>query len=89
MLAMEPDEQLGTDEIHDAMREVANMVMGSVKSRIMETVGDIQVSIPSVVSGAKLENSLGEGSEEISINVNLDEEVARLSLLYRDAAQPD
>ncbi|MCK5175709.1 MAG: chemotaxis protein CheX [Planctomycetes bacterium] len=79
------DEELSEDEVVDAVGEVANMLLGSLKSRIAETAGEIQVSIPSVVSGTELVNSLGEGAAEISQVVNIDEETARFTLLYRDA----
>jgi chemotaxis protein CheX len=79
------DEELSEEEVADAVGEVANMLLGSLKSRIAETAGEIQVSIPSVVSGTELVNSLGEGAEEISQVVNIDEDVAKFTLLYRDA----
>lgn len=44
------------------------------------------VSIPSVVSGRELENSLGERAGKILLKVSIEEEyVAELSLLYREA----
>ncbi|MCK4960007.1 MAG: chemotaxis protein CheX [Planctomycetes bacterium] len=79
------DEELAEEEVADAVGEVANMLLGSLKSRIAETAGEVQVSIPSVVSGTQLVNSLGEGAESISQIVNIDEETARFTLLYRDA----
>lgn len=85
MLGAESDEELAEEEVADAVGEVANMLLGSLKARIAEVAGDIQVSIPSVVSGTELVNSLGEGAEEISQLVNIDEELARFTLLYRDA----
>jgi chemotaxis protein CheX len=85
MLGMEPGEEVDEDETADAMGEVANMVMGSLKTRILETVGEINVSIPSVVTGNELISSLGEGSAKIDMMVNIDEMPAKFSLLYKDA----
>lgn len=86
MLGMEAGEDVDEDEVADAMGEVANMVMGSLKTRILESVGELNVSIPSVVSGNELVSSLGEGSQKIDMMVNIDEMPAKFSLLYRDTS---
>jgi chemotaxis protein CheX len=78
--------EVGEEETCDAMGEIANMVMGSLKARLHNEVGKMEVSIPSVVSGRALQNNLGEGSVKILIRVNIqDEYIAELSLLYRDS----
>jgi chemotaxis protein CheX len=84
MLGMELGEEVDEDETADAMGEVANMVMGSLKTRILESVGDLNVSIPSVVTGTELVSSLGEDSVKLDIMVNIDEMPAKFSLLYRN-----
>jgi len=85
MLGMDTTEQLTEEDTCDAIGEIANMVMGSVKSRLLENVGNLEVSIPSVVSGRELKNNLGDGAWKISIKVNIgDEYIAELSLLYRE-----
>ena len=85
MLGMEPDETISDEEACDALGEVANMVMGSIKSRVAESAGNIEVSIPSVVRGRQLKNSLGERSTRILVGVTIgDEYPAELSLLYRE-----
>jgi len=85
MLGMDTTEQLTEEDTCDAIGEIANMVMGSVKSRLLEKVGNLEVSIPSVVGGRELKNNLGDGAEKISIKVNIgDEYIAELSLLYRE-----
>ncbi len=86
MLGMDPSEEIGKDDINDAVGEVANMVMGAVKSRIQDEVGVVEVSIPSVVKGMELTSSLGERATELVINGNLEEEHnVRFSLLYRES----
>lgn len=88
MLGSEPDEQISEEDICDAIGEVANMVMGSIKSRIQEPVGRIEVSIPSVVRGRRLENSLGDRAYKILTKVDLAEDfVAELYLLYREGSE--
>ena len=85
MLGIDSVGELNEDDVCDAIGEVANMVMGSAKSRLIETTGNIEVSIPSVISGRKLKNNLGERSEEVSININIEDKyVAGLVLLYRE-----
>jgi chemotaxis protein CheX len=87
MLGSEAGETVPEEEVVDAMGEVANMVLGAVKARLAESVGDIQVSIPTVVSGKQLINSLGDGSHEVSKMVHIDEDVAQVTLLYRFTTQ--
>lgn len=86
MLGMDPTEELSETEICDAIGEVSNMIMGSVKARIQDSIGDLQVSIPTVVSGRELHNSLGDIASKISTKVNIEDEyIAEFSLLYRDS----
>ena len=88
MLGMTSDQDLGEDDISDAVGEIANMVLGAVKSRVQDEVGGIEVSIPSVVQGRELRNSLGDGSQQMRVRVSIeDEHVAELSLLYREGSR--
>ena len=88
MLAMDPSEELSEAEISDAIGEVTNMIMGGVKSRILDAVGNIEVSIPIVTSGQGLENSLGEVAIKASVKVNLDNNyIAEMSMLYRESSE--
>jgi chemotaxis protein CheX len=87
MLGMDSPESLREDDINDAIGEIANMVMGALKTRIQDEVGTIEVSIPSVVQGRQLRNSLGEGSERVLIEGNLEGHAAELSLLYRESTR--
>jgi CheY-specific phosphatase CheX len=59
MLGMDPSESLSQDEIADSVGEVTNMVLGSFKARVRDTIGNLEVSIPSVVTGQQLEGTLG------------------------------
>ena len=85
MLGMEPDEQVGQEDINDAIGEVTNMVMGSVKARLLDVIGNVDVSIPSVVCGRQLQNRLGDKTGKILVKVDIEDEyAAELSLLYRE-----
>jgi chemotaxis protein CheX len=88
MLGMEADAELADSDVCDAIGEIANMVLGAVKSRIQEEVGNIEVSIPCVIGGRELANSLGESATQVRIPVRIDgEHAAELSLLYREGSK--
>jgi len=88
MLGMDISEEIGKEEICDAIGEVTNMIMGSVKSRILEDIGNLEVSIPLVVSGRELENNLGDGANKTLVKVSVEDEyTAELVLLYRKASK--
>ena len=85
MLGMLSTDELSENDISDAMGEIANMVMGAVKARIQNDVGSVEVSIPSVVQGRELKNSLGDGAGQAKVRVNIEEQYrAEFSLLYRE-----
>jgi chemotaxis protein CheX len=87
MLGMDPTDELSEDDISDAIGEIANMVMGAVKSRLQNDIPTIEVSIPSVVQGRELKNSLGEGAGKVTITVSVEEEhTMEFSLLFRESA---
>jgi len=87
MLGVDTPEEinaLSNDEVCDAFGEVTNMVMGSIKSRIQTEVGEVSVSIPTVVCGNNLSNSLGEDASQVLVKVSTeDEHVIEFSFLYR------
>lgn len=85
MLAMEPDEEISKAEICDAIGEVANMVMGGIKTSLQDTITNLDVSIPTVVKGQQLDNNLGDGTNEVSIKLDIsDEHFIEISLQYRE-----
>ena len=86
MLLIDPTDEIYPEDITDAIGEVTNMVMGSVKSRAQEKIGALKVSIASVVSGRELVNSLGRASK-VSVEVTIDDNYpATFSLWYREAS---
>lgn len=85
MLALDSPNDLTEEGTCDAMGEIANMVMGGFKSRILKTVNNLEVSIPSVVSGHELRNTLGDRSTKVSARVNIDDKFqAEIMLIYRE-----
>lgn len=84
MLALDPDFPVSEQEVCDAIGEVTNMVMGSIKHRLQDSCPEIAVSIPTVITGKELSSSLGETAEKVSLPVCLNEEyTAVFTLLYR------
>ncbi len=84
MLGLDPDDEISDEEIGDAVGEITNMVMGSVKSRAATETGELQVSIPTVVRGQNIANSLGERASKVVVKASADEEhVIEFSFLYR------
>jgi chemotaxis protein CheX len=86
MLGTDPSGDLAENDINDAIGEVANMVMGALKSRVQDDIGSMEVSIPSVVQGRDIKHSLGDQANEVVVTVSIEEQYpARLSLLYRES----
>ncbi|MHC4637697.1 MAG: chemotaxis protein CheX [Planctomycetota bacterium] len=86
MLGIDTTEQLTEEDTCDAIGEIANMVMGSVKSRLSEKISNIEVSIPSVASGRQIRSNLGDRSEKVTVKVNIEDEyVAELSLVHKES----
>jgi CheY-specific phosphatase CheX len=84
MLGLETTEDISEEDINDAVGEVCNMIMGSLKKRIIDSVGNLDLSIPTVVSGSNIKSNVLDQEQKISVNVNMDEHTAELSLLYRE-----
>ena len=85
MLGFDSIEGIADEDICDAMGEVANMVMGSVKRRLHDTYSNLELSIPQVVNGRQLKHNLGEGTQQVTLKVKIEDEyTAEFSLLYRE-----
>jgi len=85
MLCMDSTEALSDDDVSDAIGEIANMIMGSVKTRIQDKIPNLEISIPSVVEGRQIRNRPGEGMARVAVDVSIGHEHrAELSLLYRE-----
>ncbi|MBW8002032.1 MAG: chemotaxis protein CheX [Planctomycetes bacterium] len=86
MLGIDATDDISEEDICDAIGEVANMVMGSIKSRVQHGIEKLAVSIPSVVTGRQLESNLCDGENKITVTVNIEDEyTAQFSLLYRES----
>ncbi len=86
MLGTESEEEIQPKDIADALGEMANMIMGGVKSRVLESIGAIDISIPTVVHGNDLTNNFGR-KNKILVEVMIDDNYpARFSMWYREAS---
>lgn len=55
------------EDVEDAIGELANMVGGSVKSLLTENGGDIDLSLPSTVSGREYAFQTLQSAERVSV----------------------
>ena len=69
MLGLDTTENLSEEETYDAIGEVVNMIMGGIKKRLDDKLGNAKVSIPTVVNGRELHHSLGLGETKFSIEI--------------------
>jgi chemotaxis protein CheX len=86
MLGMDPEENISREDINDALGEVANMVMGSIKTKIQENTANISVSIPMVVSGKDIVTNMSDSSaRKTFVKVTIDSQyIAEFCLLYKE-----
>jgi CheY-specific phosphatase CheX len=77
-------ETLAEIEVIDALGEIANLVMGGVKTRLMHEIRDLQISIPSVIQGRQLRPHTTDGTTRLTVPVIIAPRFpAEFSLLYR------
>ena len=82
MLCLEPDETVADEDLADAVGEVANMVMGVVKGRLLDHLESIEISIPTVVSGRDLKSNVGDAIRIVK-RVSVESFEGELSFLAR------
>jgi len=90
LLAMEDEEEIQPFDIPDAIGEVGNMTMGMLKSRLYDQLGEISISVPTVVSGTSLTNELRAGEVKLSTTVGVgDQYCLEVNLIYMDPKVKD
>ena len=89
MLGIEPDEDLPVADINDAIGEIVNMLMGSIKAGD-QALSHVKVSIPAVVRGREMEHDLGHQAEQMTSHIRIaDQYTAELSLFWRRGLTED
>lgn len=58
-----------TDEVLDAMGEMANLIIGNVKSSLEDEIGPLLLGIPTVISGGKYRTWSGGASDWIVLKM--------------------
>ena len=86
MLMMTDEDELATEDIHDAIGEVTNLVIGGLKSRIAETIGHVEVSIPIVMEGKEVVPAIGSNGNMIEVVAQGDGCKISFILVYRETA---
>ena len=84
MLMMEPDEPVEESEIHDAFGEVVNLVIGGFKSRIAESIGNIEISVPMVMEGKEMVPATGAGGQKVAVFAQGQDCKLKLIVVYKD-----
>lgn len=56
------------DEVKDGMGEIVNMIAGSAKVKLNDTLGDIHLLTPWVIAGRHLSIKSSEGGDELSLD---------------------
>jgi CheY-specific phosphatase CheX len=86
MLCIDSPDQMADEELADAMGEIANMVMGAVKTRIQDDYQSILISVPSVVQGRELRRRPNDGMVQIVASTRVGGlHQVEFSLTYREA----
>lgn len=84
MLGMDPSESLSDAEITDSVGEITNMVLGSFKARVRDSIGNLEVSIPSVVVGQSMQGAMGEHTDRVVTRlVTIDGSIIEIWLLHK------
>lgn len=88
MLGIDTPEEVSEEDVCDALGEVTNIVMGSVKSRLQTDGNELLVSIPTVIHGQNLASNLGNRANKVLVKVNTEEEdIIEFMFLYRESAE--
>lgn len=83
MLMSDPDDVLNETEISDALGEVANMLLGGLKAKMAESVGEIQISIPSVIRGVEIRPGIGKNAIKTYLNTKIDGAIMKMTLVCK------
>ena len=86
MLMMEPDEAIEMSEVQDAFGEVVNLVIGGFKSRIAESVGSIDISVPMVMEGMEMIPATGADGHKAVVFASGADCKLKLIVVYKETA---
>jgi chemotaxis protein CheX len=78
MLMMEESDPLEESAVKDAIGEVTNLVAGGFKARMMDSIGAIDISVPTVISGKTILPVPGAKGQVIKICASVGDLPVRL-----------
>lgn len=81
---MEPGESVKENEICDAFGEMVNMIIGGIKARLSDTVGELKISILSTITGQPLEPMLGKAVEIVDLATRVEDKILKFVMQYSD-----
>jgi chemotaxis protein CheX len=84
MLMAEEGDELSDEEIEDAMGEVANLVAGGFKAKIAEDIGNITISVPTVMTGADISPSTKGHTHEADVFMKTQEHPIRILTTFKE-----
>ncbi len=82
VLMMEPGESVKDSEVRDAFGEMANMIVGGIKTRLSDTVGELKISIPSTITGEPLEPMLSRAAEIVDLTTRVEDNILKFVMQY-------
>lgn len=82
MLGMEVAEV--SDDVNDAMGEIANMIAGSFKQHLSTSGMDIHISTPSVIHGKEYVISLGSNPDQIAVRFATDDDWFMVAVAFEE-----
>jgi chemotaxis protein CheX len=83
MLGLSPDEIDGDEMVNDTMGELANMIVGQVKSRLCDRGYECVLTVPSVVRGQNFSIESTTGTERRVIGFNCGAEKLKVEVLIK------
>jgi len=82
MLMAGENETLDESEILDAIGEIVNLVIGGLKSRIQDSVDDLDISIPTVLKGKNIRTVGKAAKTSVEIFAKTDGGNLKISAVY-------
>ena len=83
MLIDKSDTKLDDPEVLDALGEVTNLILGSVKQDLSEDVSDLDISIPHSIKGMQVRPIVGREAKRINVLVKAGDEILKIAIYYR------
>ncbi len=84
MLMCEPEDAIEDAEIYDAFGEVVNMTIGGIKARLIDTVGDIQIFIPTVIKGQQIQPEMSKSSPKVELTTKIGDKIVKQMMIFRN-----